>query len=101
MTWAKTAVDQVCIECQSETAARRLALSIDAAAFATKLAAGHIHGTNRTVNPWTPGTLLTIVPAPTEDVTLETAISGLVAAFNGARDHYDKHVAHEVMPHDH
>ena len=35
------------------------------------------------------------------DTTVETAISGLVAAFNGARDYYDSHVAHEVIEHDH
>ena len=65
------------------------------------LEAGHIHGTNREVNPWTPGTLLTIVPTPDEETTIETAIFGLVASFNGARDYYDAHVAHEVISHDH
>ena len=47
----KKAVDAVCFECQSETAARRLALTINATDFAAKLAAGHIHGTDRSVNP--------------------------------------------------
>ena len=97
----KKAREAVCIECQSETAARRLALSIDATAFAAKLAAGHIHGTDRSVNPWAPGDLLTVRPAVSEEVTLETSISVLVASFNGARDYYDAHVAHEVMVHDH
>ena len=91
----------VCIECQSESGARRLSLSIDHAAFGTKLSQGRIHQTDRSVNPWTPGDLLTVVPAPGEEVTIETAISTHVAAFNGARDYYDKHVAHVVVPHDH
>ena len=97
----KKAVDAVCFECQSETAARRLALTIDATAFAAKLAAGHIHGTDRSVNPWTPGDLLTVVTATSEETTLETAISRLVYSFNSARDYYDTHVAHEVVDHDH
>ena len=97
----KKARNAVCVECQSVVAALDLALSIDAAAFTTKLSQGRIHGTDRTVNPWIPGELLTVVPAPDEDVTIETAISAHVAAFNGARDHYRRHVAHEVIAHDH
>ena len=97
----KKAVDAVCFECQSETAARRLALTINATDFAAKLAAGHIHGTDRSVNPWVPGDLLTVVPAVDEDTTLETALSRLVHSFNSARDYYDAHVAHEVVEHDH
>ena len=97
----KKAVDAVCIECQSADGGLLLALSIDASAFAAKLAAGHVHMTNRTVNPWAPGDLLTVVPATTEDVTLETAISRLVHSFNSARDYYLKYVAHEVIAHDH
>ena len=97
----KKAVDAVCFECQSVTAARRLALTINATDFAAKLAQGHIHGTDRSVNPWIPGDLLTVVPATSEEVTLETAISRLVHSFNAARDYYDVHVAHEVIDHDH
>ena len=102
MSFVQKAVDAVCDEhCASESGARRLALSINHTDFAAKLAAGHIHGTNRDANPWTPGDLLTIVPTPDEETTIETAISGLIAAFNGARDHYDAHVAHEVVAHEH
>ena len=97
----KKAVDAVCIECQSVSAALRLALNINATDFAAKLAAGHIHGTDRTVNPWIPGDLLTVVPAPSEEVSIETAISAHVAAYNGARDYYLAHVAHEVISHEH
>ena len=97
----KKAVDAVCIECQSVSAARRLALNINATTFAAKLAAGRIHGTNRTATPWEPGDLLTIVPESSEDVTVQTAIAAHVAAFNAARDHYDAHVAHEVIAHEH
>ena len=97
----KKARDAVCIECQSATGARRLALSIDASAFATKLSQGRIHQTDRSVNPWIPGDLLTVVPAPDEEITIATAISAHVAAFNAARDYYDSHVAHEVIEHDH
>ena len=97
----KKAVDAVCIECQSVSAARRLALNINATTFAAKLAAGRIHGTNRTATPWEPGDLLTIVPESSEDVTVQTAIAAYVAAFNAARDHYDAHVAHEVIAHEH
>ena len=97
----KKAVDAVCIECQSVSAARRLALNINATTFAAKLAAGRIHGTNRSATPWEPGDLLTIVPESTEDVTVQTAIAAHVAAFNAARDHYDAHVAHEVIAHEH
>ena len=97
----KKAVDAVCIECQSVSAARRLALNINATTFAAKLAAGRIHGTNRSATPWEPGDLLTIVPESSEDVTVQTAIAAHVAAFNAARDHYDAHVAHEVIAHEH
>ena len=100
--FVEKAVTAVCDErCASESGARRLALSIAYSEFAAKLEAGHIHGTNREVNPWTPGTLLTIVPTPDEETTIETAIFGLVASFNGARDYYDAHVAHQVVEHDH
>ena len=95
------ASDAVCIECQSVTAALRLALNINATEFAAKLAAGRIHGTDRSVTPWIPGDLLTVVPEPSEEVTVETAISAHVAAYNGARDYYHAHVAHEVVSHDH
>ena len=97
----KKAVDAVCIECQSTAAALRLATNINATDFAAKLAAGRIHGTNRDATPWVPGELLTIVPEPSEEVSVETAISTHVAAYNGARDYYLKHVAHEVVPHVH
>ena len=97
----KKAVDAVCIECQSVSAALRLALNINATDFSAKLAAGHIHGTDRTVNPWIPGELLTVVPEPSEEVSIETAISAHVAAYNGARDYYLAHVAHEVISHEH
>ena len=82
------AVDAVCIECQSTAAALRLALNINATEFAAKLAAGRIHGTNRDATPWIPGDLLTVVPEPSEEVSIETAISTHVAAYNGARDYY-------------
>ena len=95
------AVNAVCLECQSPTAARRLALSINQTTFAAKLALGRIHGTNRDASVWEPGELLTIVPASSEEVTVQTAISRLVSSFNSARDYYDSHVAHEVIPHDH
>ena len=91
----------VCTECQSVVAALHLALSINATSFAAKLAAGRIHGTDRTAAVWEPGVLLTIVPETTEEVTVETAISRLVASYNGARDYYRRHVAHEVISHDH
>ena len=97
----RKAVDAVCFECQSESAARRLALTINASLFDAKLAQGHIHGTDRTVNPWIPGDLLTIVPEPDEETTLETVLSRLVYSFNSARDYYDSHVAHEVIEHEH
>ena len=100
--FVKKVVDAVCDErCASDSGARRLALSISYTEFEAKLEAGHIHGTNRDVTPWTPGTLLTIVPTPDEETTIETAISGLIAGFNGARDYYDTHVAHQVVEHDH
>ena len=97
----RKAVDAVCIECQSTAAALRLATNINATDFAAKLAAGHIHGTNRDATPWVPGELLTVVPEPSEEVSVETAISTHIAAYNGARDYYLKHVAHEVVPHVH
>ena len=97
----KKAVDAVCFECQSETAARRLALTINHTQFAAKLAQGRIHGTDRSVNPWIPGVILTIVPATSEEVTVQSAISRLVSSYNSARDYYDVHVAHEPVPHDH
>ena len=97
----RKAVDAVCIECQSTAAALRLATNINATDFAAKLAAGHIHGTNRDATPWVPGDLLTVVPEPSEEVSVETAISTHIAAYNGARDYYLKHVAHEVVPHVH
>ena len=97
----KKAIDAVCIECQSTVAALRLALNINATLFAAKLAAGHIHGTNRTATPWTPGDLLTVVPTPSEEVSVETAIAAHVAAASGARDYYHAHVAHEVTAHEH
>ena len=97
----KKAVDAVCLECQSPTAARRLALSINQTTFAAKLAAGRIHGTNRAARVWEPGDILTIVPASSEEVTVQTAISRLVSSFNSARDYYDAHVAHEVVAHEH
>ena len=91
----------VCVECQSVVAALDLALSINATDFAAKLASGRIHGTDRTVNPWVPGDLLTVVVEPTDEVTVETAISRLVHSFNAARDHYRRHTAHQVVQHDH
>ena len=97
----KKAVDAVCIECQSVAAGLRLATNINATSFAAKLAAGHIHGTDRSATPWEPGDLLTLIPEPAEGVTVQTAISRLVSSFNSARDHYLAHVAHEVIAHEH
>ena len=97
----RKAREAVCIECQSPAGGLHLATNINPTTFAAKLALGRIHGTNRTVTPWEPGELLTVVPAPDEDTTVATAISAHVAAFNGARDYYLAHVAHEVLSHDH
>ena len=97
----KKARDAVCIECQSPDAALRLARSINPTTFAAKLALGRIHATDRTARVWEPGDILTIVPASSEEVTVQTAISGLVSAYNGARDYYLSHVAHQPVPHDH
>ena len=93
--------DAVCAECQSKDAALLLAKSINPTTFAAKLAAGRIHGTDRSASVWEPGEILTVVPEPSEEVTVQTAIAVLASAFGGAQDYYLKHVAHVVTAHDH
>ena len=97
----KKARDAACLECQSPEGGLHLALNINPTTFAAKLALGHIHGTNRAVKPWEPGDLLTVVTAPDEDTTVQTAIAALASAFHRGREYYLAHVAHEVPPHDH
>ena len=101
LPWVKVSIDVICGECSSETFARAIAMNVDIAAFTAKLHKGMIHGTDRSSVPWQPGVLLVQFPEQGSTESLDTALTNYVLRFKSARDYYDRHVSHAIIPHDH
>ena len=100
--WVKVAIDAVCTECDSETAARLIGTNINTSEFASKHNAGQVWTTDRSSKPWIPGVKLhELNPDTATPESISSFFEGLKTRAHRALDYYDEIVSKTLIPHSH
>ena len=100
--WVKIAIDAVCTECDSETAARLIGTNINTSEFAAKHNAGQVWTTDRISKPWIPGVKLhELNPDTATPESISSFFEGLKTRAHRALDYYDEIVSKTLIPHSH
>ena len=100
--WVQVAIDAVCTECDSETAARLIGTNINTSEFAAKHNAGQIWTTDRSAKPWVPGVKLhELNPDQATPESISSFFEGHKTRAHRALDYYDEVVSKTLLPHGH